>query len=229
VAASLIASTAVSLGLTADAIGGAPTQWQLLSSFEIQHQLQENWCWAAVTSSVARFFDASSPWKQCAIVNELLGQPSLCCGANGSGMNCNKPWYLDKALERLNNLNSFGSGAGTLAQLQAEIDSGRPIGVRIGWNAFSGHFVVIDGYSANDNGYVNVRDPWFGDSTCEYQEFVERYRGTGAWTHSYWTKNGGESPVTPGPTGTSTPQGSSDTTDTTGVTSTRDWTRWPFG
>jgi len=39
------------------------------------------------------FFNTSTKWTQCKIVNAELGK-SDCC-SNGSSTGCNKPWYLE--------------------------------------------------------------------------------------------------------------------------------------
>src|SRR5262249_28827267 len=65
--------------------------------FEMQQQLQSNWCWAAVASSVAKHYDQTSGWPQCEIANQELGQ--TCCCTNGGSPDCDKPWCLDLALK----------------------------------------------------------------------------------------------------------------------------------
>jgi hypothetical protein len=42
--------------------------WHRLD-FTMQHQQQTNWCWAAVSTSVALFYDPVSTWTQCAVAS----------------------------------------------------------------------------------------------------------------------------------------------------------------
>jgi len=74
----------------------------------VDSQQQTQWCWAAVSNSVSHYYDAGSPWTQCAIVNAELGQ-TTCCTA-GNTASCNQAWYLDLALTRVGRLQSMTSG-----------------------------------------------------------------------------------------------------------------------
>src|SRR5262245_50136888 len=118
-------------------------RWRRLS-FAMQHQQQTQWCWAAVSTSVSLYYDPSSTWTQCTVVNAELGQ-TTCCN-NGSSAACNQPWYLDLALTRTGNLTAVTGGTTTFAGIRSEIDAGRLLGVRIGWSGGGGHFVVLEGY-----------------------------------------------------------------------------------
>lgn len=181
-ALSVLRSSIVPLGLAEVTIGGAPPAQKALP-FTMQHQSQTNWCWAAVTASIATFLK-NQGWTQCRVVNEDLGQSS-CCG-NGDSSQCNVPYFLDKALTHVGNLASYVANPLPIARVESEIDGGRPIGVRIGWSSGGGHFVAVTGYSGTS--IVDVQDPWFGPSTHDYTEFCQRYLGGGRWTHSYSTQ-----------------------------------------
>lgn len=183
---SVLQSSIVPLGLSAGAGlagGGAPPVWQNLS-FSMQPQQQTQWCWAAVTASVARFFSVGSAWAQCGLANQELNQTTCC--ANGSTTGCNQPWYLDRSLQRTGNLKTFAAGTATMNQIQGEITAGRPLGVRIGWANGGGHFVAIDGCAAPD--LLDIQDPWYGHSTIDLAHFQTSYQGNGSWTHTYWTQ-----------------------------------------
>jgi hypothetical protein len=151
-------------------------------NFVMQHQQQTNWCWAAVAASVSAFFNPNTNWTQCGIVNAEFGRNDCC--TQGSSTNCNRPWYLDRALTRTGNLRSWSSGAGTLADIMQEINASRPLCARIGWSGGGGHFVAIDGYN-RDLGMIAVDDPWFGASDVVLSTFQTAYQGSGSWTHTY--------------------------------------------
>jgi hypothetical protein len=57
--------------------------------FTMQHQLQSEWCWAAVSVSVAHYYDARSPWTRCKMVNAQTGNTTCC--ENGGSDACNQP------------------------------------------------------------------------------------------------------------------------------------------
>jgi len=181
------------LGLGAALLGGAPPVRGIVD-FAIQHQQQTQWCWAAVTASVAAYYD-NVGWSQCQVVNGVLGQ-SGCC-ESGDAAECNQPWYLDRALGHVGNLGDYVSSALSESEIQTEIDAVRPIGVRIGWAGGGGHFVTLSGYS--DQEVVDVQDPWTGNSSVDYSAFVSRYQGRGRWTHSYRTQTRGDSNAPPAP------------------------------
>lgn len=156
--------------------------------FNIEHQVQTEWCWAAVSKSVSVFFNAGSPWTQCTIVNAELGRTDCC--ADGSSASCNCPWYLDKALQRVNNLKKLSDSATDTAAVRSEIDGGDPLGVRIGWNGGGGHFVALYGYDDSDptNLLLMIGDPWTGTSIVPFDVFSTNYQGMGTWTDSYFTQ-----------------------------------------
>jgi hypothetical protein len=160
--------------------------WRRLA-FTMQAQLQSQWCWAACSTSVSLFYDSASGWTQCTVVNAELGQATCC--QNGSTAQCNRPWFLDRALTRTGNLASWSGGTATIAQIRTEIRAGRPLGVRIGWSGGGGHFVMIAGYRACDpDSFIDVRDPIFGSSDIALATFSSSYQGTGSWTHTYYTE-----------------------------------------
>jgi len=158
--------------------------------FFMQHQEQTNWCWAAVSVSIANYFStpgpSGGPWRQCDVANAELGQ-STCC-SNGSTSDCNQDWYLDRALTRVSHLAGPVTPAPeSFTYVQLEITAQRPVGVRIGWYGGGGHFVAVTGYDdTNGAQQVDIEDPWYGPSTYDYGSFVSAYQsGAGQWTHTY--------------------------------------------
>ena len=162
-------------------------RWRRLA-FTMQHQQQTQWCWAAVSTSVSLYYDPSSTWTQCTVVNAELGQTTCC--QNGGSAACNQPWFLDDALTRTGNLDAFSGGTTSFAGVRTQIDGGRPLGTRIGWSGGGGHFAVIEGYKPGPGDQrVAIDDPWYGASDLTYNTFATSYQGTGSWTHSYTTES----------------------------------------
>ena len=148
--------------------------------------MQGNWCWAAVSASVAAFYcDAS--WTQCKVVNAEFAQTACC--AQGGTATCNQPWYLDKALTRVNCFVSSAAIPLPLAQVQSEIGAGHVPCLRIGWNGGGGHFMAIARWFVGTGGtvFVEVQDPIAGASQIPYQTLVSNYQNAGKWTHHYLT------------------------------------------
>ena len=166
------------------AAGGAPGSRAL--NMTMERQLETNWCWAAVSVSVRKFYTPGSPVTQCQIANQQLSTGTCC--ANSSSATCNKPWFLNRALAGMGALNAMSNGTLPFTSVQIEIDNTRPLGCRIGWRLGGGHFVCIDGYASVATGdFVTILDPWYGTTTETYSNFSTNYRSSGSWTHSYTT------------------------------------------
>lgn len=159
--------------------------------FVMQRQLQDQWCWAAVAASVSDHYTTPSSWTQCRLADAELGQ-ATCCDIGASGV-CNQPWYLDRVLTRTNSLVSWASGTIAFDDVVSEIESGRLVGVRIGWAGGGGHFVVLAGYQRDPGGdTIAVFDPWpgTGDTLAhDWGTFASQYQGSGSWTHTYHTSS----------------------------------------
>ena len=161
-------------------------------AFETEPQLRQNWCWAAVAVSVARFYDEATPWTQCRMADAELGR-SDCC-VEGASSACNVPGSLHTSLARTGHLDHWTAASVTFPGVSAEVHLGNPLGARIAWEEGGAHFVAIFGYTDGDGstaaGFVSVGDPWYGNSDVSYPEFCKRYRGSGTWTHSYICQRG---------------------------------------
>ncbi|WP_434113807.1 papain-like cysteine protease family protein [Methylocaldum sp. GT1TLB] len=162
-------------------------------AFEMQAQTESNWCWAATATSVSHFYWLTSTWTQCRVASSELGR-SDCCNSTVPPA-CNVPWYLDRALTRTDNFVSM-MGQASFQQIRDEIDAGRPVGARVGWNGGGGHFMVICGYSlVGGVEYFDIDDPIYGNSHLAVSEFASNYQGSGTWTHTYFTKSYFKMPI----------------------------------
>ena len=189
-----------SLGLSNQPLGGAEgIAGRTVANFVMQHQLQTQWCWAAVSASVTDLHQR--PMTQCAIVN-LTRSLNGCC-ESGSSSSCNQPWYLDQALFKTGNQAQMIEQYLPWSKLMSEIDAGRPVGVRTGWTNGGGHFLAVRGY--DPSGIIEVGDPWYGDSPVNYNTFISSYLGAGKWTHSYLTTPVNSTSNPAQPSGASTP------------------------
>ena len=188
-AASIVERTRVSL---------APMRWRAVRGkgrsrnlgFSVQRQMHSNWCWVAVATSVARYYNPESKWTQCAVANRKLGRRD-CCG-NGVNGKCNVTGHLKESLalvrhaERRPELKSIGRIS--FNRVQREIDAGRPLGVRTQWRGSeSAHVLVIMGYHSEFE-LLSIEDSLFGSSHWHYHAFWQNYRHSGQWKNSYYTK-----------------------------------------
>ncbi|WP_309644789.1 papain-like cysteine protease family protein [Phenylobacterium sp.] len=180
------AAPAIEAATAAGGGGGGGSHVQL--PFRVDPQTQDQWCWAAVSSSVARFFDGNTAWTQCRVASAEF-PPTNCCGPAASGP-CNRWWFLERALGRTANLRSFTTGPADPALVEGELTGGAPLGIRVQWKDGTGHFLVIAGI---DMGMtpprVTVTDPIFGVSVLPFTALSGQYQqGQGVWTHTYATQ-----------------------------------------
>ena len=177
--------------------GGAGHSSGPLAGFAMQVQQQTEWCWAAVSASVANFF-GSLTWTQCKVAAGELGLN--CCGSDGP-QGCNQPWTLHQPLSRVGHFNRMSSASTSFIDSQNEINAGRPLCCRIAWARGNAHFVALGGCSTAPDGteYVDSYDPFYGLVQKTYADFVSAYLTVGdSWTHSYFTiKSGATGGATP--------------------------------
>ena len=180
-------------GIARRVLGRAIGRWRELApswgrlNFTMQHQCQDLWCWAATTVSVAAYYDPESDWTQCAMVNAEK-KLTTCCD-DGSSDDCDQPHVLDAPLSRADVFERKQRGSVSYDVIRQEIDAGRPLALRIRWSDGKGHFVVIEGYQSFGDEWVAVEDPWDGDHDIPFSGLTKgMYQGTGAWTHTYFTR-----------------------------------------
>jgi Papain-like cysteine protease AvrRpt2 len=161
---------------------GKPTAHVL--DFTVQPQLESNWCWAAVSTSIAHYYNNASTVTQCQVVNDQLGR-SDCCQNPGSS-HCNVDGYLDKALKYVGHLASTEGSAATYSAISDVIDDGTPPCIRIGWSGGGGHFIGVYGIEPSD--MLWVTDPIFGQSLASYATLTGgTYQTNGKWTDTFFT------------------------------------------
>lgn len=179
---------AAAAAAAADGGGAAPSSGSL-QGFTVSHQLQPEWCWAAVSSSIANFYGPTQ-WTQCGVASSFLKID--CCGGDASGP-CNQPEPLDDPLNLVGHYGRRDDQPEPFTVVQAEINGRRPLACRIVWANSGGnlaHFVALGGWSVAADGstYVNVCDPLYGTVQKKYEDFVSAYMTSGdRWQNSYFT------------------------------------------
>jgi hypothetical protein len=161
-------------------------------SFNMQDQQQINWCWAAVAASVGDFFAGQPTWDQCTIANQELMR-SDCCDGGADGP-CNVYGFLASSLNRVHCLKSWAiDQRAAFAAVCDEIDSSRPVCLRVAWRGGGAHFVAITGYSDRDPSLARVRieDPVYRYHDIAWTDFLTAYAPAGSlqgdWTDTYYT------------------------------------------
>jgi Papain-like cysteine protease AvrRpt2 len=155
--------------------------------FKMQHQEQDEWCWAANAVSAARYLGGKA-LSQCALVNDELGRKSCC--SHGDSEECNQPYYLEDALSAAGCHFRHVAHAVSAAAIACALSLGTAIEARIGWTDGrgrfdgSGHFVAITAIEPHTS-MLHVADPWYGTSSLTYEEFARAYKTVGVWTDTY--------------------------------------------
>ena len=144
-------------------VAGQPTAHLL--NFTVPAQLKSNWCWAAVSTGVAHYYNSAST-----VSSVPGGQRTASAGAiavaTPDSSNCNVTGYLDKALTYVGHLKSEQGSAATYADTSAAVNAGTPPCIRIGWSGGGGHFIGVFGIEPTN--MLWVTDPIFGQSLVSY-------------------------------------------------------------
>ena len=160
-------------------------------AFEIQQQIQDQWCWAAVAASVSAYYSPRSSWSQCEVATYVLGRS--CCS---NPERYNFAAYLQDALQVIAKLRGIVLRNLPFEDIHAELLCGRPVAARIGWFGGGGHFVVIRGCHESEGvQFLNIADPFHANSIQVYQEFCDSYLGLGHWTDTFLIGHVGTGPV----------------------------------
>jgi hypothetical protein len=154
----------------------------------------DQWCWTAVTTSLAHHYRPQSTLTQCALVNSQFNRTDCC--VNSTSPQCNRPASLNIALSSVGLLKEVVGAPVSFEEVRAQIENRRPLACRITWPGGSsvGHFVVLFGHSTDfssgaEVNWVAVADPLYHGSQMPYPKFLTRYRDKATkWTHSYFTK-----------------------------------------
>jgi len=166
--------------------------------FVLKPQECTQWCWAAVTSAIGAFYkDANCP-DQCGVASKVLNIGRDCCSECDCKADpfdpCNQPKNIARALDEYDHDGGDGPDGVTLsfAQVQAEINAGRPIAVNVLLHdtAATNHAIVIYGYQ--DDGKLNIADPMHPDTQISAL-LPELMAGTssdfdGTWKGAFRTK-----------------------------------------
>jgi hypothetical protein len=174
---------------TTAAAGGAGPNAQKLALL-VEDQLEDNWCWAAVSKSVSLFYDPASQWSQCKVANAALPRTD-CCGTGAADKDkCDKQWFLHTALTVTGNLESVVARSLSFDEIKAEIGRNSPVCTRVGWFGGGGHFQAIVGWLIGGSGvqYMDISDPIYDETQIAYSEFASSYESGGDWTHTYLTQ-----------------------------------------
>ena len=157
-------------------------------SFTIERQLMSNWCWAASTVAICKYYNRSA-FSQQQIVAKVLNRP-ICVGPLNPF--CNVAADLGVALKMTGHL--FGDpfeGPLEPNQLLSALQNRRVVGCQMLIPDLGGHVVVLVGAKndAQGNLFVQVADPSDGTQPfMPFTQFRNNFRATGGrWVRTYYT------------------------------------------
>lgn len=158
----------------------------------MEPQELSRWCWAAIAVSMARFYNTGR-WRQSDVAGRVLGYD--CSGYRENPnlqQQCNQNRTLDEALQVTECFSHWSPGKPAFERIMAELDSGRPLCIRIEWFKGSAHYVVIFGYHGIRR-ELHIADSRYGVSQHSFDRFPLGYQtGGGVWTENFWTCPGND-------------------------------------
>lgn len=159
-----------------------------LAALNVPCQKYAHWCWAAVAVAIDHLLHRST-LTQCQVASRQQGAGDCC--QNPCGGDCNRPWFLERALCTVNCLAQGPVPVPptfSFSNLKALMQSAgpNPVCARIGWKGLGGHFVVIKGVQEMSQSLL-IADPFEGEHLVPFKEFKDCYLSHGPWTDYYLT------------------------------------------
>lgn len=154
----------------------------------VAQQLRSRWCWAAIASAVATYYQTMSIGQH-QIADSLLSDPDAKNGryTNEDLLEKNVNFKLDVALKHVKCFSHWTIGKPVFERIQFEINQGRPLGVRLEWFKGGAHYILVNGYNDQDK-CIMIQDPLHGPGVFGFHRFPENYRESGAvWTETFFT------------------------------------------
>ncbi|WP_087750578.1 papain-like cysteine protease family protein [Paraburkholderia caledonica] len=153
----------------------------------IEHQLQSEWCWAAVAVAINALLPRSPGMTQCTIASQMTGGD--CCNDGESDI-CNQPKDLADVLHLMGFDVQIGD-VKSVEELADRIARKCAVAVRVSWPDGSGHFLLVTGVEDVQNlteiKDILIADPIYGSGVCSYQDLQTDYlKQGGIWSNTYF-------------------------------------------
>jgi hypothetical protein len=163
-----------------------------LDKVVVEPQHQKQWCWAAVTLGVCRYFGDTASTQE-SIVSQTLQNPD--CATTPDSEACNIPFPLEFALDAMLHLDGQ-TGVLSFDDVQRQIDTlARPVAIGILFTGPLGqtnHYCLIKGCAAiGGTPHVTVLDPSPAsgrESHVSYDDLCSGLTLGGPWTQSFTVK-----------------------------------------
>ena len=167
-----------------------------VGDFEMETQVQSQWCWDASGISVVNYLKRGfNRWKQCTLYDKIKGTNGACNYSYrelpSSGNPLNQPGIPHNVYNTCQVYNGVQGSAADWDQLIDNMDKLLPVTCGVYWKGGGGHAVVISSsYEKDRIKYVVVDDPWTGSRrTLTYEAFKNSYHQLGdRWKYTAWVK-----------------------------------------
>lgn len=159
----------------------------MILDIQTQKQLLDEWCWAAVASSISFKYDHDSGWDQARIASHILSSAcSIVTGPENAPEICRQGASLTQAMQECTGNFAWSvDSVLTLEQIWYQINNNWPVCCQIYWPATqNAHYIILFGYEGNN---IIIGDPQAGNFTQDYDSLVTSYRG-GQWLRTYGTQ-----------------------------------------
>lgn len=145
-------------------------------------QTETNWCWAALTISIERFYHPNRINTQCRLANAVLARNDCCHDDH----RCNNEEFLNRSLGHVECLEQADNVKAEDVDVEASLAKQRPVCIRV-QHQDGAHCLGIVGASLN---YWKITDPGQDRPAIQFfrkDMFPDLYLVNGIWTHTYWT------------------------------------------
>ncbi|MBL8191652.1 MAG: hypothetical protein JNK38_26775 [Acidobacteria bacterium] len=154
-----------------------------VSDFRLQRQLQTEWCWAAVTSSMMEYLTPERAASQNEVVAHTLNGATV-----ESAEELNRPEDITKAAKTMGMEDGTRYGNVSRDTMRWLVNDGTPVPIQINWrnnarkngSLGNGHYLVVSaiGEEAKGKTLVDIEDPWVGEKlTLTWDEVKNDYPG----------------------------------------------------
>lgn len=150
-----------------------------------EKQWKTEWCWAAVSVMLARFYFPNQPIpSQCELATAVFREedPEIQCCPVVSPVDPvgNVPQLLTHVLPKVRLRSELGDRY-SFADVRAKLHAEKALVALIHWeDSGKNHFVIIDGVGDLDGtAYLHVSDPDFGPMSIPYAELADVYSPVG--------------------------------------------------
>jgi hypothetical protein len=147
------------------AMASQPTSGRLRNDFFLPRQEQSNWCWAAISVALARYFH-SQQRTQCGLVQSTIDPPGLDCCATPDNPACNVVEVISAVLQRIDvpRRAAPAQPQGTISydEIKQDIADDRPV-ICLMSGLGGEHYLVIVGWFLREGmPWLRIDDPAVG-------------------------------------------------------------------